>query len=152
MKNEPSLVVCSFATSDVVRQRQEAIQVLMAQPARESGFSEAELGDLKVAISLTVEFHAYLQISCTHRLCLEYACESIFSGIERYSGLTHAYKVLVEATESQIQWSDLGSGLVKEKFMSMFDTFESEEHFEQKCRLLLDLFKVQIVFAGISYD
>ena len=39
-----------------------------------------------------------------------------------------------------------------EKFKSTFQTFELEENFEEKCRLLLDLFKLQIVFAGISYD
>ena len=39
-----------------------------------------------------------------------------------------------------------------EEFRSMFKKFELEENFEEKCRLLLDLFKLQIVFAGMSYD
>jgi hypothetical protein len=34
----------------------------------------------------------------------------------------------------------------------MFNSFTKEVNFESKCRLLLDLFKLQIVFAGISYD
>jgi len=34
----------------------------------------------------------------------------------------------------------------------MFNNIAAEGNFEIKCRLLLDLFKLQIVFAGVSYD
>ena len=39
----------------------------------------------------------------------------------------------------------------KSQFVSMFNQFTNETNFENKCRLLLDLFKLQIVFAGVSY-
>jgi hypothetical protein len=34
----------------------------------------------------------------------------------------------------------------------VFRDFDGEILFESKCRLLLDLFKLQIVFAAASYD
>ena len=43
-----------------------------------------------------------------------------------------------------------GESLVHE-FMSMFSKFGIEEQFEAKCRLLLDLFRLEIVFAGLFY-
>ena len=39
-----------------------------------------------------------------------------------------------------------------EGFIQMFNEFLVQENFEKRCRLLLDLFKLQIVFAAISYD
>jgi hypothetical protein len=39
----------------------------------------------------------------------------------------------------------------KTQFVSMFKEFTEEVNFENKCRLLLDLFKLQIIFVGISY-
>jgi hypothetical protein len=41
---------------------------------------------------------------------------------------------------------------LKKQFLSWFHEFEIETSFEKKCRLLLDLFKLQIVFAGVLYD
>ena len=38
------------------------------------------------------------------------------------------------------------------QFVSMFTKFTEELNFESKCRLLLDLFKLQMVFVGISYN
>ena len=99
-----------------------------------------------------MEFHYYLQLSCAHPLCLEYACDSIFSALDSYQSVTHAYKVLVNAKESKIEWGRLSIPLLEEQFAPMFAEFEQEANFENRCRLLLDLFKLQIVFAGMSYD
>jgi len=66
--------------------------------------------------------------------------------------VTHAYKVLVNAKESKIEWGRLSIPLLEEQFAPMFAEFEQEANFENRCRLLLDLFKLQIVFAGMSYD
>jgi hypothetical protein len=40
----------------------------------------------------------------------------------------------------------------KTQFVSVFNKFTEEVNFESKCRLLLDLFKLQMVFVGISYN
>ncbi|MGB7172639.1 MAG: hypothetical protein WBD23_03710, partial [Candidatus Acidiferrales bacterium] len=65
--------------------------------------------------------------------------------------VTQAYDVLVGAKESQIEWNTLSAPELKVRFGSIFKAFDEAETFETKCRLLLDLYKVLIVFAGISY-
>jgi hypothetical protein len=84
---------------------------------------------------------------------LGYACESILSGVDSFWNLNTAYRRLDGATSSRIEWSMVSSReSFKSQFASLFNKFTEEVNFETKCRLLLDLFKLQIVFAGISYD
>jgi hypothetical protein len=60
---------------------------------------------------------------------------------------------LVGATGSNVKWGMITSWeSFKARFISMFDEFTAEVNFENKRRLLLDLFKLQIVFAGVSYE
>lgn len=120
--------------------------------AIEDCFSASEIDDLRCIVRLTIEFHYYLQIACNHSFCSEYVSHSIFAGTECFTGLTHAYRVLVGATKSQVEWRDLSLPSLKEKFAALFEKFDKEEVFETKCRYLLDLFKLQIVFTGIVYD
>jgi len=39
---------------------------------------------------------------------------------------------------------------IKDRFLALYPEFMVETAFENKCRLLLDLFKLQVVFAGRS--
>jgi hypothetical protein len=60
---------------------------------------------------------------------------------------------LVGATSSKVEWGMISSReSFKEKFIAMFDEFTQEVNFENKCRLLLDLFKLQMAFAAVSYE
>jgi len=122
----------------------------MAKSA-EGSFLESELEDLRAVIRLTVELHEYFQLACTHPFCLTYVSESVFSGIDSYCNVTQAYNVLVGAKESQIEWAAVSISGLKGHFALMFEAFDKENVFESKCRLLLDLFKLMIVFAGITY-
>jgi hypothetical protein len=133
-----------------VRQHVEAIQVSMVDSAT-GCFLESELDHLRVVIRLSVEFHYYVQRSCAHVFCLEYVSESIFSGIDSFMFVFGGYQVLVGATGSEIDWDEVSATSLKQQFARMFDEFARETVFERKCRLLLDLFKLQIVFAGVSY-
>jgi len=152
MKDDLPQCTRTFETSDDVRQRVRTIQDSMEESSRGRFYVGEELDDLKFLVKLTVEFHAYLRLACTHRFCLEYACESIRSGVDSYCNLTHAYKVLVGATESKIEWNGISVPSLREQFTLMFGEFDGEINFENKCRLLLDLFKLQMVFAAVSYD
>lgn len=138
-------------TSGQVIQHVRQTQALMIK-AIEDCFSASEIDDLRCIVRLTIEFHYYLQIACNHSFCSEYVSHSIFAGTECFTGLTHAYRVLVGATKSQVEWRDLSLPSLKEKFAALFEKFDKEEVFETKCRYLLDLFKLQIVFTGIVYD
>jgi hypothetical protein len=84
---------------------------------------------------------------------LVYACESILSGVDSFWNLNTAYRRLEGATDSKVGWGMISSReSFKTPFVSMFSRFTGEVNFENKCRLLLDLFKLQIAFAGISYN
>ena len=127
------------------------------EPAAESakpGFNEADLRSLHSLISLTVEFHIYLtatNILQPERNDVAYACESIFSGIESFVAVNNSYRILVGSITSELEWNLANLGSLKEQFISMYQEFLAESVFERKCRLLLDLFKLQIVFAGMSF-
>ena|SRR5215472_8279491 len=139
-----------IGASAEVRQHVEAIQVSMVDAAK-GCFSESQLDSLRVVIRLTVEFHYYVQRSCDHVFCLEYVSESIFSGIDSFMSVVQAYGCLVGTTGSEIDWDEVSATSLKQQFVRIFDQYTRETVFERKCRLLLDLFKLQMVFAGVSY-
>ena len=162
--------------SDVFRRVKE-IQASMAESAK-SLLDESELAHLRCLIRLTVEFHDYLEhgrieiatsiLNGPHakyvpdaenagrdpfnKYDLEYVCESVRSGIESFCTLNTSYRMLDNSTNSKVEWSTISSKeSFKANYASMFNRFTQEANFETKCRLLLDMFKLQIVFAGISY-
>lgn len=142
--------ILPITTSTDVRLRVTMIQRFMAEAAQEC-MSKGELDHLRAVIRLTVEFRYYLDAACTHENCATYVSESIFSGIESYCSLTRAYSVLVGATGSKIEWNAVSSPAITGLFTSTFDAFDRESSFERKCRFLLDLFKIQIIWAAMSY-
>jgi hypothetical protein len=164
--------------NDHVTDRVKEIQASMTEAATPA-FDDGELGDLRCVIRLTVEFHHYLEHGSTeivrslqqgpmahlfknleearadpfNKYDLEYACDSIRSGVDSFCSLDQAYRILAGATGSKVAWEMLSSReSFKTQFILMFDEFTEEANFEDKCRLLLDLFKLQMVFASISYD
>jgi len=84
---------------------------------------------------------------------LRFVCDSIRSGVNSFCTLNASYKMLDGSTDSKVEWSMISSKeSFRANFASMFNQFTEEGNFGNKCRLLLDLFKLQIVFAGISYN
>jgi hypothetical protein len=150
MKSAQLQCIQPIETSTEVRLRVTMIQRFMVEAAQ-GCLSKTELDHLRAVIRLTVEFSYYLETACTHVSCTMYVSESIFSGIESYCSLTRAYSVLVAATESKIEWNAVSSTSISGQFVSTFDAFDREGSFERKCRLLLDLFKIQIIWAAMSY-
>ena len=161
-----------------VTNRVKEIQTSMMESAQ-SRLDESALGHLRVVVRLTVEFHDYLEngsvdiaTSVLHgplakyvtnaqsastdpfnKYDLQFACKSIRSGVDSFCNLSSSYRALVGAVDSRVEWGMISSReSFKTQFVSMFSNFAEEANFESKCRLLLDLFKLQIVFAGISYD
>ena len=105
---------------------------------------------------LPAEFSKDLQSASAdpfNKYDLSYVCESILPGVDSFCSLNSAYSKLDGSTSSRIEWGMVSSReSFKTQFVSMFNKFTEEVNFESKCRLLLDLFKLQIVFAGISYN
>jgi hypothetical protein len=128
------------------------IQAVMLE-AGKSGFQESELEALRAVIRLTVEFSHYSQEDLNRR-DLRYLCGSVFSGIESFCAVRDGMESwsLQFQPASTLDWSALSADSLKSKFASHYQEFLIEENFEKRCRLLLDLFKLQIVFAGMCYD
>jgi hypothetical protein len=152
-------------------QRIRTIQETMVQWARAS-FSECELEALCVLIRLATEFNDYLHeghpdlrgdsegIDRRHRggvsvdldeYASSYSNESTFSGIDFFCTVTHAYRVLMGAAKSEIEWPAISATSLKVLFISTYTTFDEMNDCQMKCRVLLDLFKIQLVFAGVTY-
>lgn len=157
---------------DANRELVQKIQSDMVESARAT-FEEPQLDSLRCVIRLTVEFYHYLKFGNPglreiierdqHRLGgivlppmsemeRDYSIESIFSGIASFRSVNGSYKVLVGATQSTMRWDGVSQQSLKDLFVSTFDEFCKESVFEVQCRLLLDLFKIQIVFAGMFYE
>jgi len=120
-----------------------------------SCFVEAEIRDLGCLIRITCEFLDYLETANpnpTSDFDLRYAIETIFSGVDSFSSVSAGYRALADPPPSTIHWGDVPASTFIEAFTSKFHEFAAESGFEKKCRLLLDLVKLQIIFAGFSYD
>ena len=135
--------------------REEVASILAAMVQWASDFSESELGDLGSVVRLTVEFVYFLRrwdMGSVDTHTLEYVGDSILWGVDSFLSVCHAYRVLVGQTRSTLPERVISRAALKDEFMAMYNIFAVETNYEKKCRLLLDLFKLQIVFAGLTYD
>lgn len=178
MNDDIAKQVKALQDSEDVFRRVKETQASMTEAAK-SRFDESELGHLRCLIRLTVEFHEYLKHGSVkiatsmlngphakyvpdaesaskdpfNKYDLGFVCESIRSGVDSFCSLNASYKRLDGSTESTVKWGLVSSEeSFKTQFVSMFNKFNQEMNFENKSRLLLDLFKLQIVFAGISFN
>lgn len=136
----------------------QAIQHEMEKSAR-PGFDDKDIENLGILIRVTVEFHDYLrsvppwpQFPDDPFHDMTYAIDKILFNIDSFRIVLHAYGVLVGSAQSRIDWDEVGVQSLKDRLLSLYSEFVAETKFENKCRLLLDLFKLQIVFAGAFYD
>ena len=83
---------------------------------------------------------------------LQYWGGSVFSGIGSFTSLSQAYRSTMGATRSTLPQRVTSRAALKEEFTAMYREFSGETNFEKRCRLLLDLFKLQIIFVGMTYD
>jgi hypothetical protein len=125
-----------------------AIQTSMVSAVK-SSFGPSELDALRVVIRLTVEFRQRLEAN----EITNYVSESVFSGMDSFVSLVHAYGVLAGAeAHSHLQWKAASVTSLRREFRSLYSAFLAETTFEKRCRLLLDLFKLQIALAAMTYD
>jgi hypothetical protein len=155
---------------DDARELVETIQSIMVESAEDT-FEKPALGHLRCLVRLTVEFHDYLQngqpelgekMKRTKHYKfspeqikqneLSYTIDSIFAGIDSFLSVNANYSVLVGATKSGVHLGIVSESSLQEQFNAIFHEFTKEKQFEKQCRLLLDLFKIQIVFAGVFFD
>ncbi len=131
-------------------------------------FTKSEQDHLHCLIRVTLEFDDYLRKKSSlfsdmvkdfdgrnHMIFDEpetqYAVRSIFSGLDSFCSVNAAYQVLSNTIESRIGLESISTISLKDNFIFMFNKFTKEAKCEVKCRLLLDLFKLQIIFAAAVY-
>ncbi len=142
--------------SDVLVEQVRAIQAAMVESAG-SSFSESELDHMRGLIRLTVEFSHYLQGQDPLpdvedvEWKVRYVCESVFSGVDSFASVSAAYRILQGAGSTTLAPGRKSIDSLKEEFACKYREFSEERDFEKRCRILLDLSKLQIVFAGLSY-
>jgi hypothetical protein len=134
------------------------VQVPLMEAARPY-FEEEEIQWLRGLIRLAVEFEDRLQrtkIEEIERAELQYLAGSVFGGLDGFFLIGRAYYLLDDASGTQIGWhigSKIGSPLqLRQHYLTMYQEFLSETTFLNKCRLVLDLFKLQLIFVAIAYD
>ena len=134
---------------------QKTVRSIQAEMARSAVpcFSKAEVDNLNCLIRLAVEFqHCAHEIGAGDEGAVQNCAESVFSGVSSFCSVTRAYKVLAGEVPTSLRWDTLTLPDLRERFMSTFREFTAEGRFERKCRLLLDLFKLQLALASILYE
>jgi hypothetical protein len=57
-----------------------------------------------------------------------------------------------DTTRSTVDWNTVTAQSVKDRYLSVYQEFIDETDFLRKYLLLLDLYKLKLVFAGMFYD
>jgi hypothetical protein len=143
---------------NILIEQVRVIQDSMVEFGREH-LPEAKLEHLRVLIRLTIEFHYYLQsrdiysagepIDPSDQKEVNYRCDSILGGMESFLYFSGSYHLM--STSMMTAWDQMSIETLKGRFASIYEQFSVESDFERRCGLLLDLFKLQIVFVGLSY-
>lgn len=122
----------------------------------ESCCTTHQVDSLLALIRLVVEFEEYLQRTVTGRTDADesqYVCGSVFSGVDSFDSFAHAYKILVGSETSRVEW-DSGAWrfeTLRSRYLELYEELVGGGTFQRGCRLVLDLFKLQIVWAGVEY-
>lgn len=138
-------------------QRVQAIQQSMETDARPA-FDDEDIEELRILIRLAVEFYDYLMSIPPWPKFADpfhertYVIESLLYNVDSFHKIVHLYGILVGSIQSTINWNEFEIHSLKDKYALVYGTFVKELVFETKCRLLLDLIKLQVVFAGLYYD
>lgn len=171
----PEFIKKAIHMSNALNEKYAPVQASMVEEA-ESTFSESELDSLRVLIRVTFEFVHHLEHPRTTQLTdylpdepslrefyldhphmfddfeLRYAINTIFNSVEFFISVHQAYSVLRDRIDSIVNWDEISRASVRKKFDVKFDEFQTEPVFEKKCRILLDLFRLQLIFAVFYYD
>jgi hypothetical protein len=158
--------------------RLEEIQALTLNSAPLS-LAESDRDNVRCLLRLALEFHDYLEkgsveiasrilhgplakyvedaqsasVNPSNKYDLEYVCESIRSGVESFYQLSASCKLLGDFPRGSFEWRSISSEeSLKMRFVFLFGDFVKESGFEYKCRLLLDMFRLQMVFAAVACE
>jgi hypothetical protein len=118
--------------------------------AEPSWCTTSDRDGLRGLIRLTVETkHFFDTQKAPEYRDLRYQCESTFAAISSMSFQRVAAIYRLAGHQAPAMTVDVDS--IKEMFASKYLAFCGETDFDIRCCLLLDLFRLQIIFAAINY-
>lgn len=136
--------------------QQHAFEIAESIRGRSEGlFSSNESTDLYMLVLRTVEFHAWLSGEyqpMQNSSSTKYVAESILYAVSAFCSIIGAYGVIVGSRGSLLVDSPRDIASLKDKFVPMYADFLQETHLATQLRLILDMFKLQLIFAALSYD
>lgn len=118
-------------------------------------FSESGQDHLRGLIRVTIQSSELLKAFREKKLSqddLQYGVRTILSGMDSFYMVSSTYKILSDSTDSEINFDNLPTFLLDAQFFPMYEKFITENDFSKKCRLLLDLFKLQVIFATALFE
>ena len=151
MERDPTQILPAYLSDspeEVLRIRTSMIEA--ARPY----LVEEYFDDLGVVVRLTVEFYFFLQRDWRSfdAQGLTYLADSILCGTEFFASAASAYRGVAGSRIESLEWGLLSSfETLRDRFISGYREFLVEANFERRLKQLLDLYKLQIVFAGMIY-
>ena len=125
-----------------------AIQKPILGSAREH-FKPSQVEHLRDLVRLAVEFHYQVEPNPSASTDeLNYVADSILAGVDSFVLVRDAYSVR-GGEPSAMKWHDVSLHTLTAAFSLRYDEFIHEVDFMRQCRLVLDLFNIQLVFAAI---
>ena len=82
---------------------------------------------------------------------IQYVCDSVSSGVEWFQAVTCALRSLT-GPRGVTRSDRILMESLEQEFGAKYGEFLAESDFVLRCGLLLELFKLQLVFVGVSYD
>ena len=119
-----------------------------------SGYDESDMEDLLVLTHMAIEFYWWLKDANTDSLDRYEAdenSETLFVAFDAFRHTYWAYDVLIGRVASNIDWGDISVPSLRKLIILTYERFDVESNFLKKCRFLLNLYKVELVFAGLMY-
>jgi hypothetical protein len=83
---------------------------------------------------------------------MKYEVSGLLCHVNTFLSLVQLYGILTGSKRSTVDWTTVTTVSVKDRYLFAYQEFIDETHFVKKLRLLLDLYKLQLVFAGMFYD
>jgi hypothetical protein len=138
-----------------IQEVREAQDLMLA--ASQSCLVGSEPGDLRALIRITIEFFYFLEGHLKLEGVLKgdetnYAIDTVFSGVDSFMSLSASSRMITNNAPTAVNWDQINRTTLWQVFLALYQQFRSERNFERQFRLLLDLFRLQLIFAGMNYD
>lgn len=152
-------------TRKAMREEAERIRSIVAsteeagQAILDEAFDQNDREKLRTLIRVTVEFNDYLRSippwphfpdDAFHNMT--YMVDKILIHVDWFRDMIHLYGILVGSAGSTVNWNNGTAGSIEKEFLKLYDELLAQRDFLKRFRLLLDLYKLQIVYAGMFYD